>query len=544
MFKKKEYIGIVLDGQSLKVAGASAAGDTFLLKRFETLELDSSVEESGGRGGRKDAGTQARTESGANDIFGIEEESSEGVEELAGELDELIIEEDIHVDMTDEAGRGDTNELILHRYLSSIDQRKKYVASNILTGQTVFHSFQNGNFSDWRHSKLEERVKERLEDTYGYSLSRDLYRYNVQEDGSLSVAVIDKEPAMLQMLLNVSEFTSSNVEICGILPDEIALSGLYKQNYSPGDDSITALIQTGERQCGILFLKGGMILKTLPLIREGRTHKNFLNTIYSKILYQLDSGGIPGLDRIVLADNETGERAVRFFKQNFPDSVVENFELDRTKFDYPDEYSEEIRKYTTAIAVAVLAAGAKKDPDRLFRNLSFLTAYVQDKQKIFKLEWHGVALLIAIGLSPVIFNHLYQQNRAEILSLQSDQLLYEQLITEIQPSVQETERIAAELEDRNAQVELMQEISQRELFWTGHLGRLNHSIDETGSLWLTSLRQADVGFTVEGYSLYQNRITTLSREFDGVILRNVRIGQIREADLYHFTMFIPVQPEP
>jgi hypothetical protein len=42
-----------------------------------------------------------------------------------------------------------------------------------------------------------------------------------------------------------------------------------------------------------------MFLQVSPVINEGTSDKGFLSTVFSKILFQLDTGEVPGLDKIV-----------------------------------------------------------------------------------------------------------------------------------------------------------------------------------------------------------------------------------------------------
>lgn len=545
MFRKKEYLGISLDGESLKIVGARSAGNKFILSRFNKLELINPIEEDLAKSEELSFAGEGKSE--AEDVFGIqkpEDVRGETLSESQPEEEEINLddidlfeenEEGEDVDLVDESGQLDTNELLLYNYLLTTGQKKNYITANILSGNTMFQFVKGSDFSKVKKKNLQELIESKVESIHNGMLPADFYSHYVREDGSLSIASIDREPSMLTLLNRVDAISNDKVFIQDILPDEVALTGLYRMNYEEKESGITGLVQFGLHRCRIIFFEGHEILQVSPVINEGTQNRNVLNTVFSKILFQLDSGDIPALDRLILADNSIGDKAVHFFEKNFPDLEVEDFTLDPDIFEVQEDQRPKLNKFTTAIAMAVRGAesGNKKFPE-----LSLVPAYVSDRQKVFKLEWHGFILLIAIGLSPVILNHFYQTNRSTIESLELENNRHQLLMTELEPTVQQTEFLIEMLELYEGQLVLLEELVDGNIRWTTSLNRFNEAVQTIGGIWISSFRETEAGLSVEGYSLYESRIPSLSRQFANVTLRHVRREQVREQNLYYFTMLI------
>ncbi len=105
-------------------------------------------------------------------------------------------------------------------------------------------------------------------------------------------------------------------------------------------------------------MKGRELWLVSPVINEGKNSSHVLGTIFSKILFQLDAGELPSLERIILANNWLGEKSVEFFQKNFPDILVEEFKFDPEKIEFDPKLDDEaVSHYTTAIGIAWAATG-------------------------------------------------------------------------------------------------------------------------------------------------------------------------------------------
>jgi len=547
MLGKKEYIGLDLRENAINVAQIKVEGKKIKLVKLDRYSLVEKIKRSSADAeDRLSGGESIDEEQEAESIFGLEEEEEMDFEEESGEIDEDDIdfddledekeEEDLmSLDMVDETETAQSNEVLLYNILTDIDPGHVNAGLNVGAGNTIFQIIRDTDFNEVKKKDLIEDLEQKLESIYGVSKSSDYYNYEVREDGSLILASIEDEPAMLRLVNRARDLYTGKITIEEVLSDEISLVGMIKANYDLQPEEITGVLQIGESQSRISFLKGNEIWKVSPLINEGTQNKSFLNTVFSKILFQLDTGEVPNLDRIILANNTIGEEAVNFFQQNFSDIEVSNFRYDEEKFDYGNIDPDVAKNFTTAIATAWAASGADREA---FPDLSLLPDYVVERQKIFKLQWHGILLLVLIFLSPVTVNYFYQQNAAQIESLNNDVNRLQSQITQINPTVESTNQVMNELDQLREKLVLLDTLSKGSREWSTKLDILNNGIDRIGSTWLTSMSQSNDGTFIQGYTLFRSRIPRIVELFDEATLLNVTIREIREQEVFEFSISI------
>ena len=543
MLKSREYIGLSIEGEFIKIARIKPHKKGFQLMRLDKIRLIEPLKSKKVEKKAKADEDEIFSEEDPDSIFGFDEDTDEAGTDDIEEIDLSSFEDDPDdvddTDLVEEASLPRTNEELIVKYLDDFAKQKVNLALNIEAGNTIFQIFKNQNFKELKKKEVQQLVAEKLEAIYGAAPLKDYYDYQIREDGSLLISSIDEESPTLQLVNRASEAYAKEYYIQDVIPDEVAAVGLFRNHYEIEEGQITGLIQFGPEKCRMIFVRGSEILQVSPVINEGTSTKNFLNTIFSKILFQLDTGEIPGVDRFILLNNSIGEKATDFFRKNFPDLGIEDFTYDPEKFTIEESIEESIDdivpSYTTAIGVAAVAAGVGREN---YPNITFLPDYVSDNQKKYKLQWHGYMLLILVGLSPIILNHFYQQNAAEIDSLQSQQNRYQTMIADLQPLVQESEQLSVQLSGMQNQLSLLTDLSRDNIRWTVTMNRFNEAAEQVGGLWINSFRQNNDVLMVDGYSLTRENIPRLANQFPSVTLLSVRREEIRERELYYFNMMI------
>ncbi len=556
MFKPTEFIGISLEGDSLKVARVVSDKNQLRLVRVDELTLVEPIKRSQSASILEEEpdDTHFEDELDADLIFGLddddkkEEKKSKKPDDSPSKSDDdLFGEIDLDDLDGDDFGGGEddllsqssddsiSNEKLIHDYLSSVNTSRKIVSVNVPAGDTIFQFLSDHNYSEIKKKEVLEIIEEKLFALYDRKPNEDLYDFKIRDDGTLIIGSVDHESPTLKIVYNAGEKFNENYLIRDVIPDESVMMGMYRSHYEMDSEIITALLQIGKKKSRLLFMRGNQLLQVSPVINEGFDHKNYLNTIFSKILFQIDTGEVPALDQLIIFNNGKGEKVLDFFRSSFSELKIEEFQFNSEKLLYEESLKEIIPFYSTAIGLACTAA--KKEITKKI-DLSFLPSYVIDQQKVFRLQWHGVLLLILIGLSPILINYFYQQNSAEIdsLELRSNQLT--NMITEVNPFVLRSEELSQELSLMQDQLTLLTDLNEDNIRWTVTMDRFNRAVQNVGNTWITSFRQNDDVLMIDGYSLFKERIPELAGQFESVTLLNVRKQELRERDIFTFSMMI------
>ncbi len=536
---RKEYIGIALDGDVLKVAHLKVEKSKLQLIRVDQITLADSIET------KKSAAEETENEeAAAESVFGIDEEEGSAEEEIMEEeIDDLLEEDLFEAGMEEEApdmGTGgeeeaQNNKTLLANLLAAIDTSRVDLGLNITGGQTIFQVSEEMDFREIKEKDIIEDVEARLESIYGAPKSSDNYAFEVRDDGSLLLASHEDEPPLLTLLDQARESYPGKVFVHDIIPDEVLLSGLVCENNLFAESEITGILQFGPTFCRMTFMNGSRIMYVAPIIPSGTRSKKFLDTVFSKILFQLDTGELPGLDRLIIANNTLGRKAVDYFKQNFPDVKVQDFSFDRQKIEIPEKFENNVGGFTTAIGTAWKASGQFTDS---FSDLSFLPKHVIDRQKIFKLQWHGVVLLLLILFAPIVFNYFYQANADRIDTLGNDLRRTNNAISQVEPTVQLVNELDTNIASLREDMVLLDTLSYGTRKWGNALKLINDGARQVGSTWLTTFRAREDGLVIHGVSLYRDRIARFVQLFDKANLQQVKTDEIRERTVYNFTMSV------
>lgn len=547
----KEYTGFILEDDLIKIARVKSERGKVRLVKLDQFSL---VEELAKASPKESAnmleGAVMDTDQDADLVFGLDD-LEEGPEEQNMSLDDLDTLDDLDnlddadatgdemlssLDMADEADAVASNEMLLYNILSGIPSKKVQLGLNIPAGNAIFQIIRDINFNEVKKKDLIYDLEDKLESIYGMPKSSDNYAYQVRENGSLILVSIDHEPPFLDLLDRTREMYSGKLFIEDVLPDEVVLVGLTKANYELVENQITGIIQFGQRRCRIVFLKGEEIWLVSPIINEGVKNKNFLNTVFSKILFQLDTGEVSSLDKLILANNSLGEEAVEFFKKNFPDISVEEFTFDEDKFSFEDQVPESAGSFTTAIGLAWAISGSGKER---FPGLSLIPSYIIDRQKVFKLQWHGVILLLLLFLSPLTFNYFYQQNVEQIQTLETDLARTNARIAEITPTVNATNQLSNDLSLLTEKLILLDTLSRGSHEWSAKLAILNNGVRPIRSSWFTSFRNSGNIISIDGYTLYRDQVPRIVDIFEEATLLRVTPETMREEqEVYRFTISV------
>lgn len=557
MAKGKEYIGIVLEDDFLKVAVVSVSNKKLSLKKLDKFTLIKPLEKDASSSEEADIFGDFEDSLEDDSVFELDLEASLNDDiSLGDDLDDLNLDDDVlgdigdeidlelddleqandellDVDMVDEVGTPTSNEMLLYNILSSINSKKVEIGLNIPAGVAIYQILKDTDFNEVKKKDLKIIIDDRLESLHGVPKGEDFYSYGLRDDGALLLSSIDEEPQLLQLVNQTLPLYRGKLSIQEILPDETLLMGLMRSNYQLEEGSITCLIQFSEKNCRVIFLKGMNLWLVSPIIPEGTNSRKILNTVFSKILFQLDTGEVPNLDKLIICNNSLGDGATSFFQERFPDVEVSDFKFSEDFLD-TKEYTEELlAPFTTALGMAWATSGFEK---KNLPNISFIPKYVQDRQKIFKLEWHGFVLLFMIMLSFPVIDSLRKSANAEINNLEDQISLIDTQINSFVSTVNNYNRISNELGKIQEKLELMNTLSENSITWTTNLNLINSGLDKIGSVWLTSINvgEEDNSLEIQGIARERSSIPLVAELFANATLLSVSSSEIREEVVYNF----------
>lgn len=540
MLGNKEFLGITHEDSRVRIARIRKTGKSLELAELLVFDLPNSLSSKPGATGLEGETTEAE------DVFGLESELDDL--DLGGETDDLSgdlgggVDDDF--DMTEvEEDEDAQNEILMSEYLKQFGQNKLDIGVHIPFGRTVFQILKGVDLDSMKKKERKEYILDKLRPIYENELAPDQIAWEKAGDNTLLASCNDSYD--LLHLVDVAEtYYDGKTIIKELLSDESIWMGLARTNYNLTEEDVTGLISIGAKTSRVIFMQGNDILSVLPVITEGENRETVLNTIFSKILFEFDKGELPKITRLLLVNSsKTSERAKAFFEKQFDDDVDVDYLMpdpdqlsladDLTLGDRSVSSPVELQPYLTAIGAAWAASGVN---EKEFSTLSLLPDYIEEKQKVFKLEWHGAILLLLIALTPLFLNTMYNNKSSELRSLEQQVQILDTQIEDIRPIATMTQDLMDDQQRIQSETDRILELAEYSQRWSETMRILNHGVDEISNLWLRSIRSDDTNLVVNGVALGRVQIPEISNLFTNANIEQVRESDMREQGVYDFSI--------
>lgn len=543
---RKEYIGLSLQGRELRIAVVEAVTKQIAVKRLFTTELplDTGTGPSAGPG---ESDAQPEVDD-IEDLLGIKSAEPEKPADTDDEWD-------MTEDGVGDGFRADTNELVLANLLTGFNPKSAQVALTVPAGQSLFQIFADADYRKRKKKDIQELIHDRLFSTYGRDITANNYAHTIRDaDGALLLSSMEGSNALLNLVDMTTTVFPGKLAIRDIKPEELYLVALVRANYQILDTEYTVLIHILDRQTHIIILHGTKMVGILPVIPEGSKSSRVMKTIFSKLLFELDRGQLPTIDRIILTGDDLKGKALSFLEEQFMEVRIGRLELDPMKVTLPSDFAEDPTPYASAIAAAWSATGRDSV---LFPKISLIPAYVLTRQAVFKLAWHGYILLLLIAGSPFMFNQAYQSKAARYEELKTEVSTLTAQISESRILSTVVDQLNAEIGMLTVNTNLLDTLAKNTQLWSYTLSMLNARVAEMRGVWIQNIQYDDRGLIIQGYSLNRERIPMVSNLFAHATIQQVLEVTERTALYYEFaiqvhkiapnetlTSPLPVEPPP
>ena len=528
--KKREITGISIERDLLKLATITVVKDKIRVTGVQTIKLNDPVI-------RKHSSaiqTSGDFDQDSDDsIFGLDEDVS-----LASTTSDTKSGSD-DWDMTEEGVGTEyqqgSNAVQFGNIMTSLNPKVVNLALTIPMGYTYMQIIDKIDPKKIGKKRFNEDIKGTLHTLYNHDVPDEHMRYYLRQNKTLLLASIDSEIPALKLVDDSTPFYKGKLNVRDIVPEESLLIGLVRSNYEILDHQYTCIVHVEDQTTRIIFMHGREFHSILPEITEGSNSNKVVNTIFSKILFEVDRGKIPTLDRIIITGSTVKGTLQQFLTDQFLDVEINEFEFSGEKVEVLETVAGEYKKYKLSIGAAWSALDTQRKD---FIPLSFVPKYVLTRQQVFKLNWHGYILLALIAATPMVLNIFYIQKRDIIQDNTYTISQIEQQTEQVRIIANEVDRLAAEYTKFNTQVQLLDTLSYNSLKWSRTLTIVNAASQSIEGYWLRSIQSSGENLVVQGTSLHRDRIPQLSNQFETAIIQQVTEREYRGVTLYDFTILV------
>jgi hypothetical protein len=307
-----------------------------------------------------------------------------------------------------------------------------------------------------------------------------------------------------------------------------------RKKFFPDDHSL--IVYIGKEYSKLIFLHGRKLQHIGGTLDIGTLNLHTYDVYFSKILLEMENGGITSLDNIIVCGEDDSENLILSFYGTFPEANVSRLEFDDLDVSQlPAEQRETLSSFSIAIAAA---NDYLDDLSEEHRGINLLPKYVKEDQKLFQFAWHGYAMIpLLFAAAFFITLKVLQNNQAEN---ELDAELTKQ--TFLQRQNQEVLNNISEVEGKINNFDQTQTILDSAGTGTGVWSRILEDVSGfvggRQTLWLTNIvNETGTDIVIEGYALNRYVLTDFAYRLRGnAVLKNILFESLRDKNAYKFTV--------
>lgn len=474
---------------------------------------------------------------GGSDSEQLQDFSDDSSDELS--FDSLDSETDVAVS----SGESDSGDLqAISASLSDINLNQAQFIPIITDPSINFHIYEGEEQKD--KSKFLDLIIEDIQKSKGIPVAKDTLDY-VHLNGNSYLCVFTEDSIPCVNLVNA--FASINnrryYKIASIKCAEIALANYVSKTTKFFPEDYTLVIYIGREYSKLIFLEGQKLKHIGTTLDIGTQNLHTYDVYFSKILLEMENGGIPRLDNVVLCGDDRSENLVLSFYGTFPEANVSELKFDLFDLsDLPEEDHENISAYSIPISGAYEYYA---EQDKELSGINILPRYILENQKFLQFGWHSYAIFPLLFAATFLFTYLTLSNYKEIDELDKEiknlkelEIQNKAIVSQISPL---TKRIA---NFDNTQAILDSATAGTEI-WGHTVENVSNFIERRRNFWVSHWETGSANqILLKGYSLSRSVLTEFAEYNNSSILRNVLYEPLRDKNAFAYNINFNLRNKP
>lgn len=512
---KKMTLGIFIDGYRLCCALVSGIGTQIQIEMLENFDLEDQLLPQG---------------SSVNDhkLFEAQEKAVVGAKKE--NPFELSLDFGGKSEKTGTTTETKTNIDVIMQMLKLMSPQETQIAFNLIDTFVVYKMISGLKETNphkikraiWADLFVETPTETKLENIGYVKIGKDQY-----------LAVMHDDPLLLSSIL----FESMRLrqarpqKVTLIDTSEFVLAHALLNNRVVKEDEYTTMILFAQSFTKIFIMRGAMIETVLPTIHEGSDSDKVCETVFSKLLFELDSGQIANLGQIVLIGDIERVQAQKFFSEKLPNNVVGEFNFDHLPLgDQSGALAGRTSPYTVAIALALKALDDRIETPY---QSNLLPRRIRERQSIYRIAWHGLLLLciLFVGVVSLTFQGIKQFY--QIHQLQTERVMLDSQLVDLRIIAQKVDSLRAQIKSLEKSTALMDSLHLYATKWSPVFASFSQAYAFNSPFSLVKMESTKDGRLICDVEIArQSQVAALERQIPASKVLNVkRLEDAKEKSL-------------
>ncbi len=396
-----------------------------------------------------------------------------------------------------------------------------------------YHIYENTK--QLASAKVTSDIIDDIQESKNISVDKQNLGYVELSDKSLLSVFLGGEVGCINMINSLARYNGKrHYKIPSVKSAEISLAYYVAKTkkFFPDDQSL--IVYIGKEYSKLIFLQGRKLKHIGTTLDIGTLNLHTYDVYFSKILLEMENGGISSLDNIIVCGEDDSENLILSFYGTFPEANVSRLEF--SDIDLGGLTQEEKEKFSSFSVPVAVATEYYDEQEKIYQGINLLPKYVKEDQKMFQFGWHGYAILPLLFGVTFFATQYMLENQKEINSL--DNQIAEQtiLMRQNQEILTQIAGLETKISGFDQTQAILDSASSGTGVWQEVLKHVSNFVGRNSTMWLTKLNFANGNVTIEGYGLDRNVITDFAYSIESAILKSVNFEALREQNTYKFLL--------
>ncbi|MCX7798184.1 MAG: hypothetical protein N2249_06145 [Melioribacter sp.] len=509
----KQIACIYTEGSDVKIVVLSKNKETISINRVVSLNMTRSLQNVS----HHEASTEL--------------ESLESQEISFDSLDRLEVGAAEEVD-TSEIGQ-------LHSSLSGFNLKNLQFIPVVGEPVVNYHFYEGPRVENKK--KLLQTISEDIQNTKGISVPLDLIDTIDFNEKFMLAAFIEGDITAATVVNLLANYNKRRYyKISTIKAAELSLAYFVGKTHKFFPEDNTLIIHIGKEYSKLIFLEGQQLKHIGATLDIGTRNLHTYDVYFSKILLEMENGGIPKLDNIILCGEDRSENLILSFYGTFPEANV--FELKFESLDTSLLTEDEVKNL--ALYAIPISVGIEyfDEQEKIYKGINFLPRYIQENQRFLQFGWHSYAMLPLLFAATFFFTFKILSSYEQIkeLDLEIQRLTQRQI--ENQALVQEITPLENRVNNFDATQAILDSASAGAGIWNKNITRIADFIERRRNFWISrfeTVKEDEIKLT--GYSLSRSVLTEFAEINPTAIIKNINFESIREKSAFSYIINFKLQ---
>jgi hypothetical protein len=283
------------------------------------------------------------------------------------------------------------------------------------------------------------------------------------------------------------------------------------------------------------MLQSGRKIKHIGTTLDiGTQNLHTYDVYFSKILLEMENGGISSLDNIIVCGEDDSENIILSFYGTFPEANVSRLEFDDLDLSGLDEDAKE--KFSAFSIPVATAVDYFDELNKEHQGLHIIPKYIKEEQKVFQFSWHGYALLPLLFIAAFFITQKVLNNNRQMSELDKDIEAKTIQMRQNQEVLVKIASLEGKISSFGQTQAILDSAARGTEVWNNLLKQVSGFCQTNSNMWISKLSNDGDQVTAEGYSLTRNSLTDFAYSIKNATLQSMLYEELRERSAYRFNL--------